>query len=512
MTATPGRFRLVESEGRGGDADLERIFECAGAAICTVSPDGRFLRVNQAFCDLTGHARDELLASSLEAITHEDHRAAEREAMDALLAGEAERCTQDERFLRRDGCGLWVRLTVSLARDARGAPDHFVMFAQNIEAERRAEQALRAREQQLRTIIEAVPVGVVVAEFPSGRIVAGNSAVEQLLRHPILYSKDVRAYEEWTCFHADGRQVRGEEHPLARMMLDGEERPSLDVNYRRGDGTFAWIRITGRPIRDAAGEISGGVVALVDIDEERKARDHAAEQLEAVRAQLIHASRVSAMGTMASTIAHEINQPLAAVAGCFSGTIARLGKGGDAAVADAIEWLKRGETITHQAGETIHRLRAMLARGESRRATVPLVRLVEDAKAIALAGASAAISYRQEIEPSTVVEGDPVQIQQVLINLMRNAVEAMAETDRRRLTVLARPAAGQIEIAVADSGPGIPDAVRASLFEPFLSSKPGGMGIGLSICRTIVEAHGGRISARETPGGGATFAFTVPAG
>ena len=111
-----------------------------------------------------------------------------------------------------------------------------------------------------------------------------------------------------------------------------------------------------------------------------------------------------------------------------------------------------------------------------------------------------------------MVEADPVQVQQVLINLLRNGIEASEGRPDRRLTVSARTVDAQVEIAVADNGAGIDPAVHPTLFEPFLSTKPGGMGIGLSICRTIVEAHQGKISAGETPGGGATFTFTVPAG
>ena len=357
-TACP---RLAGSEESVTEADFRRLFECAGAAICTMSPDGRFLLANDAFCELTGFGRDDLLGTSFEDITHPDDRAADREAMAALLAGEAERYSSDRRYIRKNGAELWVRLTVSLVRDPSGADSHFILVAQNIDAERLAEKGLVSREEQLRTIIEAVPVGVVVAEFPSGRIVEGNSHVEQLLRHPVLYSENVEAYSEWVSFHADGTRVRPEDYPIARM-IEGEERPSIDVHYQRGDGTFAWIRVSGRPIRNAAGQTTGGVVALVDIDEERRARDHAFEELEAVRAQLIHTSRVSAMGAMASTIAHEINQPLAAVAGCLSGTISRLKKGGEAAVAEAVIWLERGAAIAHQAGETIQRLRAMRRR------------------------------------------------------------------------------------------------------------------------------------------------------
>jgi two-component system sensor kinase FixL len=497
--------------GAPEDDDFARIFAGAGTAIGKLAPDGRFLLVNQPFCELTGYDRDALTAGAFQQITHPDDLEADLDAVQALLAGEAERYSRDKRYVRNNGRVIWVRVTVSLVRDARGEPDFFIKVAQNIDAQKIAEQILSAREAQLRTIVETVPVGLVIAELPSGRIVGGNAYLEQLLRHPVLNSRDIGDYDEWVAYHADGSRVDGAEYPLARMALEREENPSLEVNYRRGDGTYAWIRMEGRPVRDSNGEIRGGVVAVVDIDEERKARDRAAEQLESLRNQLIHTSRVSAMGTMASTIAHEINQPLVAVASCLRGTINRLRKGGEAAVEEAVRWLERGEQITLQTGETIQRLRAMLARGEAKRETVQLARLIEDANAIAFVGAEAkAVSYHQAVDPSLKVDADPIQIQQVFINLVRNAMEAMAESDARRLSVTAKREEDCVEISVQDSGPGIPEDLRENLFEPFQSSKPAGMGVGLSICRTIVEAHQGRIwLADGGEGTGTSLRFTL---
>jgi two-component system sensor kinase FixL len=492
--------------------DFAVIFEKAGTAIGKVSPDGRFLLVNQAYCDLTGYNREELLAGAFQKITHPDDLESDLAALQALLAGEAERYTKDKRYLRRNGRELWVRLTVSLVRDDDGEPDFFIKVAENIDAQKKAEQGLAAREAQLRAIVEAVPVGLVMAELPSGRIVGGNSHVEHLLRHPLIYSPDLDSYDAYVSFHGDGRRVASHEYPLARMILAREDNPSIDVNYRRGDGTFAWTRIAGRPVRNAAGELTGGVVALVDIDEERKARDRAAQQLESLQNQLIHTSRVSAMGAMASTIAHEINQPLAALASCLRGTIKRLRRGGTDAAEEAIGWLERGEQITLNAGETIRRLRAMLAKGEVKREKVELARLLAEARAIALVGSEArAIAYRQDVDPALTVEADPIQIQQVLINLIRNAVEAMAQSAERRLSVNARRAGAFVEVEVGDTGPGLAAEVRQKLFEPFLSTKSEGMGVGLSICRTIVESHQGRIWAAEETGRGAAIHFTVPA-
>lgn len=139
---------------------------------------------------------------------------------------------------------------------------------------------LLVKEAQLSTIVETVPLGLVMAEFPSGKIVGGNQYVEYMLRHPVLYSNDVSGYGEWISFHKDGSRVQGHEYPLAAMMR-GEECPSIDVQYQRGDGSRAWTRILGRPVRGAKGAITGGVVALIDIDEQHKTRVALEEALHA---------------------------------------------------------------------------------------------------------------------------------------------------------------------------------------------------------------------------------------
>jgi PAS domain S-box-containing protein len=151
---------------------------------------------------------------------------------------------------------------------------------------RAALRQLSESEAQLRTIVETVPVGIVLAELPNGRIVGGNSYVEKLLRHPVLPTPALDGHGEWVAFHADGRRVAAHEYPLARMALAGEENPSLEVHYQRGDGTRAWMQILGRPVRDSGGELIGGVVALVDVDGERRARQALADSEARFRAML----------------------------------------------------------------------------------------------------------------------------------------------------------------------------------------------------------------------------------
>ena len=232
------------------------------------------------------------------------------------------------------------------------------------------------------------------------------------------------------------------------------------------------------------------------------------QRLQDLQSELIFMSRFTALGEMASTLAHELNQPLTAVASYLNGArrLLEAGKPGDAASArDAID---NAAAQALRAGQIIKRLRDFVARGESERQVEDLRKLVEEASALALGGAreaGARVSFR--FDPlARFVLADKVQIQQVLLNLIRNAVEAMQDVERRELTLSTRLVdPGIVEIVVADTGPGLAPEIAAKLFQPFVTTKQHGMGVGLSISRTIIESHGGRLSAEPNPEGGTIF-------
>jgi two-component system sensor kinase FixL len=506
-----------------GDAALEteavhavgslhrRIFEAAAVAIAQTSIEGRVMAVNPAFTRLTGFSAEELVGTDFRAITHPEDLPDNLALFEDLIAGRTETFVMEKRYRRKSGDYVWVAMEASIVRDGEGTAEFIVGAAVSIEDRKRAEEALAAREAQLRTIFDAVPVGLVLAELPSGRIIEGNKHVERMLGHPVLRSPDVHSYGEWVGYHADGRQVESHEYPLARMVLNGEEEPSLDVNYRRGDGTFFWGRVSGRPVRDAAGKVVGGVVALLDIDAERKAREEVDRKLHRLQNRLIHGSRVSAMGAMASAMAHELNQPLAAI-GNYLEAAGRAIERSDAAVdAEILFAIEAASGCAVRAGDIIRRLRAMLVHGDGRKEPALVAELIAEARALISIGVGdAEIDFRQDVSPSLAVLGDPIQIQQVLLNLMRNAIESMEEGEERCLCLGAVPRGDMVEIIVRDTGRGIARGVREILFEPFNSTKEDGMGVGLSICRTIVEAHGGRIWVDPPNGRGTVFRFTLP--
>jgi two-component system sensor kinase FixL len=233
------------------------------------------------------------------------------------------------------------------------------------------------------------------------------------------------------------------------------------------------------------------------------------QRLQDMQAELIHMSRFTAMGEMASTLAHELNQPLTAVASYLNGCRRLLDNSDDLMLRDAID---RAADQALRAGQIIRRLRQFVARGESERRVESLPRLIEEASSLALVGAKHdGVRVRFKFSPRVQwVLADKIQIQQVILNLMRNAIEAMLGAARRELAIATVEAPDDmVEISVADTGPGIAPEIAAQLFHPFVTTKPQGMGVGLSISRTIVESHGGKLWAEPNPGGGTVFRFTL---
>jgi two-component system sensor kinase FixL len=218
------------------------------------------------------------------------------------------------------------------------------------------------------------------------------------------------------------------------------------------------------------------------------------------------------MGEMASALAHELNQPLSAIANYMKGSRRLLEGSSDDKSAMLRNAMDKSAEQALRAGQIIRRLRDFVARGESERRVESAKKLVEEASALALVGAKdQGIRVRFQFDPTAdLVLADKVQIQQVMLNLLRNGVEAMETTQRRELVIsTAAGTDGTLTISVADTGAGIAPEIMSQLFQPFVTNKRHGMGVGLSISRTIVEAHGGQISVEHNPAGGTIFRFTL---
>ncbi len=277
---------------------------------------------------------------------------------------------------------------------------------------------------------------------------------------------------------------------------------------RRRDGTDFPMELSVGDVQSDGHRIFTGFIR--DLTEKQRAE----LRLQELQSELIHVSRLSAMGTMASTLAHELNQPLTAIANYLEGGRKLLDRPERNETIESMfrEAISESAKEALRAGTIVRRLRDFVSRGDVEKHVEDLPDLIDEASRLALIGArERGVEADYALDPKAdAVLVDRVQIQQVLVNLVRNPIEAMSDTPERKILITSKASPrGMVQISVADTGPGLAPEVEAQLFEAFTSTKERGMGLGLSICRTIVEAHGGRIWAESRTGGGTIFNFTI---
>jgi two-component system, LuxR family, sensor kinase FixL len=366
-------------------------------------------------------------------------------------------------------------------------------------------ESARAGEAHLQSILDTIPEAMVVID-ERGIIHSFSTAAERLFGYG---AAEVTGQNVKMLMPSPYR----DEHDgyMQRYLRTGERRiigiGRVVVGRRQDGSTF--------PMELAVGEMrSGDARFFTGFIRDLTERQQTEARLQELQAELVHVSRLTAMGEMASALAHELNQPLSAIANYMKGSQRLLEASTEARAQQVRDALDKAAEQAMRAGQIIRRLRDFVARGESERSVEDVKKLVEEASALALVGAKdRGVHVRFELAPDAkLVLADKVQIQQVLLNLIRNAIEAMDGCERRDLVVATAALPGNmIGISVADTGSGIAPEIGAQLFQPFVTSKPQGMGVGLSISRTIVEAHGGAIMPRPNPGGGTVFSFTLPA-
>jgi two-component system sensor kinase FixL len=406
---------------------------------------------------------------------------------------------------RPTGRPQWIRARAGLIKDGNGTARHVSGIFLDTGEEKQLEEALRTRESHLRSILDTVPDAMIVIDG-YGMIQLFSTAAERLFG----YAEQEAVGRNVSELMPEPDRTRHDRY-IARYRSTGEGHIigiGRIVTGKRRDGTTF-------PMHLSIGEMqSEGKVYFTGFVRDLTEHQQTQARLQELQSELVHVSRLSAMGEMASALAHELNQPLAAISNYMKGSRKLLAGSADPNTPKIENAMDRAAEQALRAGQIIRRLRDFVSRGESEKRVESLSKLIEEAGALGLAGAREQnVQLRFKLKPEAdLVLADRVQIQQVLVNLFRNALEAMAQSPLRELIVTNfKVADDMIEIEVSDTGSGFHDDVKSNLFKTFFTTKETGMGVGLSISRSIVEAHGGRMWAENNPSGGATFRFTLPA-
>jgi two-component system, LuxR family, sensor kinase FixL len=368
-----------------------------------------------------------------------------------------------------------------------------------------AEARARDREARLRSILETVPDAIITID-ERGAIESFSPAAERLFG----YSAGEVVGRNVNILMPSPYHERHDGY-LARYLATGERRiigiGRLVVGRRKDGSTFPMELAVGETIIAGTRLFTGFVRDITERQQNQK-------RLQELQAELTHVCRLSAMGQMGAALAHELNQPLTAIVN-YMQACRRLLQTQIGTVPPRVdESLEKAIAQAARAGEIIRRLRQFVGKGENERRLEDLNNVVEEASALALVGAKQqGVRVMLELAADLPrIALDRVQIQQVVLNLVRNAIEAMSAAEERLLTIGTRNDAkqGVAEVKISDTGSGLAPPVLGQLFQPFVTTKAGGMGVGLSICRSIVDAHGGRIWAEPNPLGGTSFTFTLP--
>jgi two-component system sensor kinase FixL len=489
---------VAQIPGDEAQLRLAAITESSDDAIIGKNLGGIISSWNKAAEAMFGYAADEVIGRPITVIIPPDRIDEEDSILDRVRRGE--RLVHVETLRqRKDGRLIPVSLTISPVRSEEGEIVGVSKIARDLSESRRLHQELVQREALFRSILDTVPDALIVID-ERGIVQSFSAAAQRLFG----FSPD----------EVVGRNVNllmpapyREAHDgyLARYLSTGERRiigiGRIVVGQRKDGSTF--------PIELAVGEVNlPGARLFTGFIRDLTERQERERRLSELQSELVHVSRLSELGQMASALAHEVNQPLTAMSMYLNGVRRLLDSGKQEAAEQAMD---RIAEQADRARQIIQRLRDLVKKGETEKRIENLPKTIEEASALALIGVGQGLKLDIRVN-SNAAEAfiDKIQIQQVLLNLMRNAAEAMAGSARRELSVATIRAGDMIEISVADTGPGLPETVRARLFQPFVTTKPEGMGVGLSVCRAIVEAHGGELRAEDAVGGGTVFRLTVP--
>ena len=481
--------RAAEAALRAETAFRQAMEESMLTGMRAFDMNGRITYVNRAFCEMTGFRRDELIGA-LPPYPYwpPGEQAGHRENLQRLLAGNAPRGEFELRVQRKNGSAFDARMYVSPLVDEDGLQSGWMTSVTDITEPRRAREELAAAHERVKTILDELDAAVLVLPL-------GETANE-----PPLFTnrlcRQLFAQDEDLLAVVGASQPAFAEGEACELMLPASGR-WFDLRPR----LIRWV--DGRQVR---------LVVATDVTRRHEADERQREQDE----QLQRSARLVTMGEMASSLAHELNQPLTAIVNYCKGLQLRLrtrhASGAPVDVAETIEALDKAAAQAERAGTVIQRIRAFVKRSEPERRWCRVADVV--AEAIGLAEIDAkrrGVTIEIDVDPAIApVYADPILIGQVLLNLAKNAIDSMSGAGHGVLRVQASRHQATVEFAVSDTGPGLSGEAQSRLFEPFFTTKTEGMGMGLKICLSIVEAHRGRLWVEGNPEGGCTFRFTLP--
>jgi PAS domain S-box-containing protein len=491
----------IDQTLRESEAHWREVFEHNPVMYFMVDADGIVQSVNGFGAAQLGYRVDELVGQSVLGVFQEEDRPFVLQQMRICLADPGRSHNWEVRKIRKDGSLLWVRENAKAVR----RPDGFLVLVacEDITERRRTEDALRQSEMYLAEAQRISHTGSFGWRISSGELIWSAETYRIFECDPSVEPTVELALQR---MHPDDREfVR---QLLERVTLD---RTDWDVEHRllMSDGRVKDVRAVAHAVRDGAGNFEF-IGVVMDVTASRKA----AQELSRARAELAHVMRVTTLGELAAAIAHEVNQPIAAMVTDAQASLNWLGRE-PADLGEVDRALRRIVDNGNRAADVIGRIRELVKKAPPRMGLVDLNLAVKEMIALTRAeisgsGVALETALENDLPP---VYGDRVQLQQVLLNLIVNALQAMSAVapEQRRLRVsTARVEPDRVRVSVQDSGPGLSAALVDRIFAPFYSTKPDGLGMGLSICRSIVEAHDGRLWASAEEPGGAVFHFTIP--
>ena len=482
---------------------LDALLDAAVDAIVLIDREGRVTRFNRAAERIFGFSAEEVLGQNVRMLMPQPYRA-EHDGYLGRFLGTGERriigIGREVIACRRDGSTFPIDLSVGEFRS--GSEHGFVGILRDISDRHHQDAQLRRTAEELRLLFDHAPTPIAVSD-PYGLIQTANAACLGLLGYSVaemigLRMSDLVAAEDRPAVLSDFDQ-----------LLGGAETRQREVRVLHRQGYRLSVLLYSACARDRNSVPIVYIAEMID----RTALHAATREAEALRERLAHSGRLGMLGEMVSGIAHEVNQPLTAIT-TYASACRRLLASGQASPNDLIEVLEKISRQAERAGQVIRGLRAMVRQHESERALLDLNLLIEEISRLAeidLHGNTQKLVLDLASGLPRFL-GDGVQIQQVLMNLIRNGLEAMRESSRgEEIRVGTRLAAdGMLEAWVTDQGPGLAAEVEARLFDPFVTTKVQGMGLGLSICKSIMQAHAGELLYRRPADGGAEFRLRLP--